>query len=208
MSFDEFTKKKVREMANFTCCRCKFIGVEVHHIVPENEGGTNDMDNAAPLCPNCHTFLGDNPQLRKMIKEMRDKHYKDCKSKKFDEEILERISDSMIVIQENQRENFSNQNEKLEKIAFALDYISKVFAERFDEIKNKAEEGIYPDLDSFAGDILRASGTASAVFENIGGKRTCPKCGKEIESGNISFATDKITCPNCNTLIFLSQYRV
>jgi hypothetical protein len=37
------------------CCLCrKRHRVQVHHIVPEAEGGTDDVDNGIPLCPNCH----------------------------------------------------------------------------------------------------------------------------------------------------------
>jgi hypothetical protein len=30
-------------------------GVQVHHIVPVSEGGSDDPGNAIPLCPNCHS---------------------------------------------------------------------------------------------------------------------------------------------------------
>jgi len=43
------------------CCVChryKGVKVEVHHIVPESEGGTNDLDNAIVLCFDCHTDAG------------------------------------------------------------------------------------------------------------------------------------------------------
>lgn len=37
------------------CCICQLLHmVSVRHIVPSNEGGTNDIDNAIPLCPLCH----------------------------------------------------------------------------------------------------------------------------------------------------------
>jgi len=29
-------------------------GVQVHHIVPRHQGGSEDASNAIPLCPNCH----------------------------------------------------------------------------------------------------------------------------------------------------------
>jgi len=29
--------------------------MEVHHLVPESEGGTDDIDNAIPLCFDCHS---------------------------------------------------------------------------------------------------------------------------------------------------------
>ena len=37
------------------CCICGFLHkVQVHHIVPKYKGGTDDIDNAISLCPNCH----------------------------------------------------------------------------------------------------------------------------------------------------------
>jgi hypothetical protein len=75
MPFAEPVKKEVRRKAAFRCCRCQNIGVEVHHIVPEQDGGENNIDNAAPLCPNCHNDFGANLEKRKVIFEMRDWWY-------------------------------------------------------------------------------------------------------------------------------------
>jgi len=54
------------------------IGVDIHHIVPESEGGPDVDDNAAPLCPSCHETYGANPQKRKFIREARDLWYEIC----------------------------------------------------------------------------------------------------------------------------------
>jgi len=74
--FSEAIKLEVKRKAGFQCCRCRIIGsVEVHHIIPQKDGGTNEIDNAAPLCPTCHANFGDNPQKRKEIRQMRDWWY-------------------------------------------------------------------------------------------------------------------------------------
>ena len=31
--------------------------LEVHHIVPLKDGGINELENLALLCPNCHAML-------------------------------------------------------------------------------------------------------------------------------------------------------
>lgn len=37
------------------CAVCNRLhGVQVHHIVPRHKGGSDDLSNAIPLCPNCH----------------------------------------------------------------------------------------------------------------------------------------------------------
>lgn len=35
----------------------KFPFLEVHHILPLSKGGTDDIENAAAVCPNCHRRL-------------------------------------------------------------------------------------------------------------------------------------------------------
>jgi hypothetical protein len=78
MAFPEAIKASVRKKAHLACCLCKSMGVEVHHIIPTDEGGPNTEDNAAPLCPSCHDQYGANPQKRKFIREARDLWYEVC----------------------------------------------------------------------------------------------------------------------------------
>lgn len=75
MGFSERVKYEVKRQAAFQCCRCHSIGVEVHYIVPREHGGSDDIENAAPLCPSCHAYLGGNPDKRKEIKQIRDSWY-------------------------------------------------------------------------------------------------------------------------------------
>ena len=54
-----FRQKEVEKLLAETgrrCCICGLLhNVQVHHIVPEGEGGKDDIDNAITLCPNCHS---------------------------------------------------------------------------------------------------------------------------------------------------------
>lgn len=75
MAFSEEIRIQVREKAAFKCCRCQSIGIEAHHIVPQKDGGPDIFENAAPLCPNCHSWFGDNPSKQKEITQMRDWWY-------------------------------------------------------------------------------------------------------------------------------------
>jgi len=81
MAFTESTKLKVRRNAHFQCCLCKALGVEIHHIIPQEEGGPDTEENAAPLCPSCHETYGANTQKRKFILEARDFWYEICKKR-------------------------------------------------------------------------------------------------------------------------------
>src|SRR5690606_3352803 len=76
MAFPESLKATLRARAKFRCCLCEALGVELHHIVPQAEGGTDEEENAAPLCPSCHETYGANPVKRKLIREARDHWYK------------------------------------------------------------------------------------------------------------------------------------
>ena len=80
MPFLSSTKRAVRSRAWFACCVCRKIslGLEVHHILPQAEGGADSEDNAAPLCPSCHAIYGGNPELRARLREMRDVWYGMC----------------------------------------------------------------------------------------------------------------------------------
>ena len=76
--FPESLKREIRNRANGRCCICGDIPVDIHHIVPTKDGGDDTETNAAPLCPSCHRKYGNNPDHRKMIREMRDAHYRKC----------------------------------------------------------------------------------------------------------------------------------
>jgi hypothetical protein len=52
--------------------------VEIHHIIPRSDDGSDTEDNAAPLCGNCHTLFGANPELQKQIKARRNHWYDIC----------------------------------------------------------------------------------------------------------------------------------
>jgi hypothetical protein len=78
MAFSEALKLKVKKNAHMSCCLCHALGVEVHHIIPQEENGPDTEENAAPLCPSCHEIYGANPQKRKFIREARDFWYEIC----------------------------------------------------------------------------------------------------------------------------------
>jgi HNH endonuclease len=82
MPFSEQLKLTVKQKANFTSCWCqeRRNKVDVHHIIPESDGGPDTEENAAPLCGSCHALYGNNPDLRKEIRSRRDHWYESCTS--------------------------------------------------------------------------------------------------------------------------------
>lgn len=75
------------------CCLCHTLGVEVHHIVPQEDDGEDTEENAAPVCPTCHETYRANPSKRKFIRETRDFWYEVCANRySADKDILDRIA--------------------------------------------------------------------------------------------------------------------
>lgn len=76
MAFSEKIKKEARKLSDGKCVICKKeIALEIHHIIPKEENGEDTLENAAPLCANCHEIYGANPTKRKLIRDLRDNWY-------------------------------------------------------------------------------------------------------------------------------------
>lgn len=57
MPFSEDVRNKVLLWSDRHCCVCKKacgINIVVHHLLPEAQDGSDDLDNAIPLCFECH----------------------------------------------------------------------------------------------------------------------------------------------------------
>jgi hypothetical protein len=82
MGFTESVKTEAKRRSHYACVWCQHTEqfIEVHHIVPQEENGPDTLDNAAPLCPNCHTIIGNNTDVRKQLRERRDWWWTYCDS--------------------------------------------------------------------------------------------------------------------------------
>lgn len=61
MPFSQNVKTKAVEAAAGHCCVCHRFDaghIEVHHIIPQANGGSDDFENAIALCFDCHTWAG------------------------------------------------------------------------------------------------------------------------------------------------------
>ncbi len=83
MAFDPLEVSKLLAECHRRCCVChKFCGVkmEVHHIHWKSKGGPDDIDNAIPLCFECHAEVNhynpEHPKGRKFTREELHKHKK------------------------------------------------------------------------------------------------------------------------------------
>ncbi|MEK6818861.1 MAG: HNH endonuclease [Nanoarchaeota archaeon] len=102
MVFTEAVKLEVKTKAHYKCCICNSFGfVEVHHIIPQAQDGSDDLDNAAPLCTKCHDDFGGNSDKRRWIREKRDFWYNFCHERLFNEDVneLRRVADTMEKLQ-------------------------------------------------------------------------------------------------------------
>ena len=180
MAFSEETKKEVRQKAAYQCCRCRNFGPEVHHILPQKDGGDDSVDNAAPLCPNCHADFGDNPQKRKIIGEMRDWWYETVK-KMYGKDATENMElikkiDKQIT---DMRENHSQDVSELKKL--------------LKEFSNKSIEKVTPENASvMASSVVNATRLADNLHANV----HCKNCGTRI-----GLLVGSNVCPTCKTPI-------
>jgi DNA-directed RNA polymerase subunit M/transcription elongation factor TFIIS len=70
------------EQKNFGCSSCGWreaIG-DIHHIVPQKEGGTDEHNNLTYLCPNCHRLLHNGKEINfltieKQLGDLWEKYY-------------------------------------------------------------------------------------------------------------------------------------
>ena len=66
MAFPRECRDQALFLSARRCCVCRRyrgVGVQVHHIVPQSNGGSNTLDNAIVLCLDCHMAAGHyNPQ--------------------------------------------------------------------------------------------------------------------------------------------------
>ena len=57
--FSEKIKKDVSKMAYYRCSIChRLESLDIHHIIPQSLGGSDEIENAAPLCKSCHKIYG------------------------------------------------------------------------------------------------------------------------------------------------------
>ncbi|MEE3808578.1 HNH endonuclease [Lysinibacillus fusiformis] len=68
MAFSEEVCSEVLAKCARVCCICrefKPLHVQVHHIREKAEGGTDDLDNAIPLCIECHASVHTKSKMTK-----------------------------------------------------------------------------------------------------------------------------------------------
>jgi hypothetical protein len=186
MPFSKTIKQKVKERAHFKCCLCRKNWVmHVHHIVPEEEGGPDSEDNAAPLCANCHDLYGANPAKRKFIRESRDFWY----------DICERESPSYVQQVQEMLNNVTKPLATKEDVQAAVVYLeSRIQDIISQQLPPSAQARMIADTTTVFSDAIAIASDFIAISEDVVVQvtTTCPKCGA-------SYPTPETACPFCGT---------
>ena len=181
MPFPESVKLDAKRGANFRCVVCHEPWVEVHHIIPEAEGGSNTLENAAPLCASCHHRFGDNPALRKQLREMRDSWWARCRQSATEPAIF-RLSEKF---DDLRTEYLSGQADNTK----ALRELKALFTENL----RSTESAI--DSAATIGEVLAVSSAYSTGLSATGpGQQICPRCGTPAPG-------DALVCPSCRLVL-------
>jgi HNH endonuclease len=172
MPFPESILAEVRKRAAFRCCRCHEPGIDAHHITPASEGGPDTIDNAAPLCQNCHDRFGDNKRKRKEIRQMRDWWYEVVEEKWPRRTAAEKNLNKAVLAAE------------AGKIEKATGELQKVVV----ELERRLEQPGPSEIREVASRLVSATKIGEGVYANV----KCHRCGQTT-----GLSIGATACPNC-----------
>ena len=131
MPFSEALKLEVKRMAAFRFCRCHEVGIDIQHIIPEAQGGPDEIDNAAPLCQNCHARFGANTEKRKEIRQMRDWWYEVVEEKYHgDQSQFEKLNETILKTQQARKAEMDELRKELIEEVRAIRVIQEQATEK------------------------------------------------------------------------------
>jgi rubrerythrin len=178
--FSEAVKKKARRLAAFKCCMCHVQpGDDIHHILPREAGGTNDIDNAAFLCAQCHRNYGTRPEMRTRIREVRDFWYEmvETRYSSANLDALERIERNMVT-----KADLSEFKDLVSRFMYSLE--SGPLSSTQAAAMNVASTMI---------NSMTANTAYTTAVTSAGASFICPSCHRWIMG-----QPRPAVCPNCN----------
>jgi hypothetical protein len=120
MGFSDQVKKLAKSKSAHRCCVCHKPFVEIHHLLPQKEGGPDTIENAAPLCASCHDLYGGNPEKRKALTQMRDDWWLLMEKRRQTITEASEIDDFVLIDEEpNHQGSLRNQKVALYHLVFA-----------------------------------------------------------------------------------------
>ena len=170
--FEESIKKEAKQRGNSRCAVCQKQFVEVQHIVPPAEDGSDEIDNAIPLCAFCHHRHGDDPGLRDKLREMRNAWWARCADSREGSGVIE-LNQNLDQLRSDYLTDATVETERLAEIRdLLLDTIGAIESD-------VSSAGTVPE-------ILAASTAVSGSMNFF----PCPACGYSVPFGAVS-------CANC-----------
>jgi hypothetical protein len=88
MPFSSDLREKLLLWCDRRCCLCKRpcdVFIEVHHIEAESDGGSNEEDNAVPLCFDCHAKVSHYDHTQPMGTKFKKEELKKRREQVYDE---------------------------------------------------------------------------------------------------------------------------
>ncbi len=190
MDFTEETKRIIRKKAMFKCCFCQNLDIEIHHI---NPGGSNDISNGAPLCPNCHERFGNDPNKRKRIIEARDNWYEMVEKMFPDNREVNRLEDISTKLDALQKNQMNLNDFKIELKKFANETINDItLGTAATTASGIANASISPSMSPSASPSPSPSPSPSEDNNFVHSNVICRKCGTKI---GLLIGTN--ACPTC-----------
>lgn len=178
MGFPENIKEEVKKKSNSRCCMCHIFILEIHHIIPLSEDGSNEIENAAPLCPNCHTSYGNNPDFRKSIRQMRNHWYEQCAKSDLPPAQIE-LTEKIDKLYDEFLEQKDNQKEQSELLEQLTDHVAGYFNEQAKQISKSGSIDKLVSISSVA-----ISGTTVGSFISPHAEESqCVSCGLLVSQG-------------------------
>ena len=186
MAFSEEIKNKIRIKANNCCCVCQLPFPDIHHIIPLKDGGTDDIENAAPLCPTHHRWYGNNPDLRKALILMRDEWYGKCARVREElPEIIKRVGHVEANTNRLAEELKAHDDKVEDRFQQHLTAMSNLISQAISKLPPTADSawyasGVAMSIDMGSTEVYREAmsqgSPSSAVTYNTG--QACSKCGR------------------------------
>lgn len=206
MVFSESLKLEVKKKAHFKCCVCEsFSPLEIHHIIPQSEEGSDTIENAAPLCTKCHDIYGANPEKRKWVREKRNFWLEHCEKKLYNEDInqLEKTHEILEKIHKDQENRLKYAEEKISFLQTTVENLTqqnKELVSRIPETPVERKDELFAQIGSTSGTITASSIAMTQLGRGVYANPSCHNCGSQIGL-YVSNASEPPRCPNCNNLM-------
>lgn len=183
MPFSPSVKDEAKARAHYQCVMCQTpFFLDVHHLIKETNGGKNTIENACPLCPNCHTWFGHDLAKRREVEAKRDWWWDRCA----------RIDTAQMTPPDGQRFDQMFQQYQAQQTDELLSEMKTFIKDQFRQQAEQVSSAhtITELIQASTGSTGYGSGAYGAGPYGGGPAARCPSCGADGFS-------DVSGCPSC-----------